>query len=377
MTITRSTNSEHISLNHDGVSSAESIRFDEKDSAKLQLNLLEVSMPDMKSRTVDTAAAATDKAPEQATTKSTASQSEEAKLYPELILYKQALEAISETGTELKQRWEKANSLFHQAETVLERYIEGQGGAAKMSSSTQPYINELDSAIDAFRKSKRSLSGPDIPGKREQEDALRQVIKDLSQQDIVSALRGEKGETMQKLLISILNEDERESLADLDLILNKVQLVSSLRVKHALITNEYANATNDQVARILSEEILKSIAATDPDTFRTSPEIHGLILQSQIGQAMDLSNGKATALAFTDEAQRTIITTQSAAAVLLSNEERTAGASQALRLLAAALALNEQVVNEAWTRWQEGKNYQAFIERARQILDEQKKQANR
>lgn len=348
------------------------------EKTSIHLNLLDLSAPENPKALPPPALETMMKvAAEQPSKNENQQTADELRNYPELALSRQATEAFSDTQiSNPVQRWNTSNKLFHQAELALERYIEGQGGVAKMYVNAKPFLSEIQNAVEQFKQGKRHLNVADSAQKVEQEKQLQERIKDFSAQDTLAGIRGERGADLQASLKQILNSDEKDSLDDLDFILNKIQLVASLRVQHSLLANQYANANNDENAKILSEEILKGIAATDPDTFRTSPEIHGLILQNQLGQPMDLSGGKAIALAFTDEAERTIAATQSPAAALLSNEERQNGANQSLRLLLAALATNEQTTLDAWERWPAANQYRYFIDKAKLIHSGQTKQSN-
>ena len=344
------------------------------ENSKVHLNLLDLSAPEnpkalqahmaeMMKVAADTASA--DSA---AVNSNKSPVSDELRNYPELALSRQALDAFTDSNvSDPKERWNNSNKLFYQAELALERYVEGQGGVTKMYATAKPFLTEIQNAVDKFKQGKRRISGADSAEKKEQEKQLQQLVKDFTPQDTLSAIRGERGADLQDSLKKLLNADERDSLDDLDFVLNKIQLISSLRVQHALLANQYGSANNDENAKILSEQVLKGIAAADPDTFRTSPEIHGLILQNELGQPMDLSSGKAIALAFTDDAQRTIAQTQSPAAVLLSNDERQNGANQAMRLLLAALATNEQTTLNAWEHWSGANQYRYFIDKAKQF----------
>lgn len=357
-------------------------------SSKPSLNLLDLSLTEISKRShsakesralLEAQASKQSETPPAKITKAPGSRpgADELRNYPELALSKQAMEALSDSSTpDPKQRWDKSNKLFHQAELSLEKYIEAQGGVAKMYASAKPFLTEIQNAVEQLKQGKRHLNGPDSKEKAEQEKQLQNIVKDFNSTETLSAIRGERGVQLQESLKNILTADEKDSLEDLNFVLNKVQLISSLRIQHAMMANQYGNANNEDNAKILSEEILKGIAASDPDTFRTSPEIHGLILQNQLGQAMDLSAGKAIALAFTDEAERTIAATQSPAAALLSDEERQNGAKQSMRLLLAALATNAQTTLEAWERWPSANQYRYFIDKARQIFSEQKKREN-
>lgn len=294
---------------------------------------------------------------------------DESRDYPELVLTRKAVEVFADRSTDIKQNWEKANILLHQAEQMVEKYIEGQGGIVRMFQNANQFAAELYSAIDQFKQGKRGISGPDSPTKSEDEKKLREQIKDFSKQDELSALRGDRGADLQKALFGLLNNDEKDSLDDVNLLLNKAQLVSSIRVRHALLANQFATATNDQTAKYLSEELLKGIAAIDPDTFKTSPEIHGLILQSEKGKPMDLSEGKAISTAFADEAQKTISQTQIGPAILLGAAAMKAGQEQAIRLIAAAISANPQVAKESWASFQLADKFQPLFDRSQKLVD--------
>ncbi len=292
----------------------------------------------------------------------------ESKLYPELTLFRQAMETLKNKEGDQKQNFEIANSYFHVAEIQLENYIEYQGGVTNMLKQAGLLADELYKAVDEFRAGTRSIEGPDFEGKKEIEARMRAELKDLSKQDILAALRGEKGFELRKSLFDCLNEDEKEMLAELDLALNKIQLLSSVKLQHALATNAFAIANNDPSAKILAENILKSIAASDPEGYRNNPEIRGLLLQSQYGQPMDLREGKAFATALCEEAQKTIVRMLMSADYLFDGEARMKAAEQAVGLLAAALAANGDTTRKMWASFPESKNYEGIFKAAETVV---------
>lgn len=297
---------------------------------------------------------------------------QEAQIYPELALTRQAMEALKEPVGTAKEKWEKANAFFHIAEVQVEKYIEYQGGLNKIFHNVNQLAEELYKAIDDFSKSKRGISGADYPGKAADEAALRQQLTGMSKQDQLASIRGEKGAQLRESLFKMFNDDEKEIFSEIDVALNKVQLLSSIKLQHALAANKFGIENNEVSAKILAENILKSIAASDPETFKNNPEIRGLILQSERGEAMDLSEGKAFATAFTEEARKTIITTLTGVDALIDGEARRLGAERAVGLLVAALLANDKVTRAVWQAWTEGKNYSKIFSSAEAVIAAQK-----
>ena len=305
-----------------------------------------------------------------------AQQAEEARVYPELTLTRQALDALADRSNP-RQSWENANVLFHLAEVQVEKYIEYQGGIPKMFQNVNQLAEELYKGIDEFKQGKRGFNVPDYPNKTIDEERLREQIKNFSKKDQLAAIRGEKGPELRLALFNALDTEQKEILGEVDVALNKVELFSSIKLQHALAANKFGVENNDPGSRVLAENILKSIAATDPDTFRTSPEIHGLLLQSERGEPMDLTQGKAIATAMAEEAKKTIVTRVNSVDALFNPEARKEASEQALSYLVAALAANEQTTKSIWSSWSESQNFQALFSAAEAALAAQKQPPSR
>lgn len=303
-------------------------------------------------------------------------QKTEAALYPELILTRQALDALADRS-DPKKAWENANAFFHLAGVQVERYIEYQGGISKIFHNVNQLAEELYKGIDEFKQGKRGFDLPEFAGKQLEEERLRELVKDFDKKDMLASIRGEKGQDLRTAFFNVFNIEEKEMLSEVDLALNKVELLSSIKLQQALAANKYAVENKDLTARVLAENVLKSIAATDPDTFKSSLEIQGLLLQSERGEAMDLTEGKASATALAEEAKKTIITKVSSVDALFNPDARKQAAEEALGFLVAALAANETVARRIWATWSESDKFQGLFSAAEAALAAQKKPPTR
>ncbi len=295
---------------------------------------------------------------------------QEARLYPELSFSKRAADVLAAAAGTAREKWDQANALFHVAEIQVEKYIDLQGGIQKMFHKVSQLADEIYNVMDNFVKGNRGMKIPDSPEKPIQEDSLRQQLKSLNKDERLAAMRGEKGSALREGIFKICDDEEKDAFNEIDIALNKVQLHSSIKLQHALAANKYAAENNDISAKILSENILKSIAALDPDTYKNSPEIHGLILQSERGERMDLSEGKALSTALTAEAQKVIQMTLEGPDAAFDGDGRKQGAEQAAKFLAAALATNKSVCQNVWSSWDYAKKYNSIFSVAESLVSQ-------
>lgn len=293
---------------------------------------------------------------------------QEARVYPELSFSRKAMDVLSGVAGTAKEKWDQANALFHVAEIQVEKFIDLQGGIQKMFHKVSQLADELYNVMDNFVKGNRGLKTADGPEKPKQEADLREQIGKLNKSERLAAIRGEKGPALREGIFNICDDEEKDAFTEIDVALNKVQLHSSIKLQHALAANKYAMDNNDINAKILAENILKSIAAVDPDTYRNSPDLHGLILQSERGEPMDISEGKAFSTAMTAEAQKVIQMNLEGPDAAFDGEARKQGAEQAAKLLAAALASNRNVCKSVWETWEYAKKYQAIFSTAESMI---------
>lgn len=295
---------------------------------------------------------------------------QEARLYPELAFSKRAADVLASVAGTAREKWDQANALFHVAEIQVEKYIDLQGGIQKMFHKVSQLADEIYNVMDNFIKGNRGLKIADGPEKPKQEDILRQHLKNLNKDERLAALRGEKGAALREGIFNICDDEEKDAFNEIDIALNKVQLHSSIKLQHALAANKYAAENNDINAKILSENILKSIAAVDPETYKNSPEIHGLILQSERGERMDLTEGKALSTALTSEAQKVIQMTLEGPDAAFDGDSRKLGAEQAAKFLAAALATNKLVCQNVWSSWDYAQKYNSIYAVAESLVSQ-------
>lgn len=296
------------------------------------------------------------------------SQAEELRAYPELALLTEAEQVLADKSLDSKTSWEKASTLFHLAELQLENQIDLLGGAQAMRKKTELFAVDIVRAIENFKKNERGFQTADYPNKATDERQLRELIKDLPASEVISSMLAERDLKLSEQLLKALDDDEKEMLAEMKYMSNKLQILPAIKIKHALAANNQFAKTGDVSDKIFAENILKSYAATDPAGYQSSPEIKGLLIQSQRGESMDLSDGKATALAFTEEAKRVILMALAGVDAIFNGEQRQAAALQSIKLLAAGLAANFELANKHWHDWPNSKSYPIIFQRAKEMV---------
>lgn len=276
---------------------------------------------------------------------------EQDKLFPELKLTRQAMEIMEKTktvpaadtpaGKELRKSlglaenasdkdvqaaaWKQADTLFKQAEESIEKEVmqKGQGkdvaeSLNKMNATIDAMKTQLGMALDDFKNNRRALPGPDGPGKDSDtkvvRDAMTKVDKDhptgLTTPEMVAALMGQKGPELQAFMQRALTDSEKGTLNSMAILAQKAQSVSLIRMQHALKASEFGFKVGDDGAKKQAKELVESIAKVDPVTFSQSPEVLGALKQAEQGRQMDVADGKAATIAFSEAAKDNITKTQ-------------------------------------------------------------------
>ena len=276
---------------------------------------------------------------------------EQDKLFPELKLTRQAMEIMEKSktvpaadtpaGKELRASlglaenasdkdvqaaaWKQADTLFKQAEEAIEKEVmqKGQGkdvaeSLNKMNATIDAMKTQLGMALDDFKNNRRQLPGPDGAGKDSDtkvvRDAMTKADKDhptgLSQVEMVQALMGQKGPELQAYMQRALTDAEKSTLNSMAILSQKAQSVSLIRMQHALKASEFGFKVGDDSAKAQAKELVESIAKVDPVTFSQSPEVLGALKQAEQGRQMDVADGKAATIAFSEAAKDNITKTQ-------------------------------------------------------------------
>jgi hypothetical protein len=240
-------------------------------------------------------------------------QDDQDKLFPEMKLARDATE-VSATN------WKDADAKFKAAEAAIDKEImdKGQGkdvaeSLAKVNQNIESMKMQLGMAIDDFKNGRRNL--PDIQGQTAEQKAsdtkiVQDAVKNMNQLDMVQALMGSKGPQLQAAMQRVLTDAEKTTLNNMAVLAQKAQNVSLIRMQHALKASEYGFKHNDDAAKADAKSIVEGIAKVDPQTFTSSPEVIGALKQAEQNRQMDVSDGKAATIAFSEAAKDTITKTQ-------------------------------------------------------------------
>jgi hypothetical protein len=244
------------------------------------------------------------------------------RLYPELKLAREAGKIHAGNPAE----WRKVNAKYKAAEETIDSEIIQIGRGKNVADSlmliranTDAMQFQLRMALDDFKNEKRRL--PIISGQSEaQRDADEKIVRGLikgnptanpalqpwTRNDMESALLGNHGPVFQRAMLRVLTPSERESYDNMVMLAQKSQEPALIRMQHAIDASEYGFRHNDQKAKDQAKSIVESIAAVDPDTFKSSPEILGALKQADAGKQIDVATGRAAAVAFSEAAKTTI-----------------------------------------------------------------------
>ncbi|MBX9569181.1 MAG: hypothetical protein K2X77_09820 [Candidatus Obscuribacterales bacterium] len=245
-------------------------------------------------------------------------QAKQDKLFPEIKLLKEAQELAKDPN-----KWAEANAKFKEAADAIDAEIKERGGLDAVRTNINGMEANLRMSLDAFVKGSRSIPGGETAEGKQLEEQLRTFAKQIMDQDVqgvpgkkagldglMNALRGGNGDQIQSVLAKALTAGDRETMQNMLILEDKQSNVSNIRLAHAIAASEYGHKKNDKAAKESSIAILESIAQVDPASFKGNPNILGALKQAKDGKQMDLTEGKARAMAFSDAKEKTIAATQ-------------------------------------------------------------------
>lgn len=244
-------------------------------------------------------------------------QEKQNKLFPEIKLLKEAQELAKDPN-----KWADADKKFQEAEAAIDKEIADNGGIDQVRQNIQSIEAQLRMSLDSFVKESRTIPGPEGAEKEAQAKELREFCKKIMDQDdpqkpgskvgvagLMNALRGANGDQIQAILAKTLTETDRQMMQNMLILEDKQSNVAAIRLAHALAASEHGHKTNNKESKEQAVKILESIAQIDPAGFK-NPNILGALKQAKDGKQMDLTEGKARAMAFSDAAEKTIANTQ-------------------------------------------------------------------
>ncbi len=242
------------------------------------------------------------------------------KLFPDLKISRDALSVLSDKSKDPKQAWAQADQLFKQAEALADKEVMERGGGKTVAESLDKLNQaigsmqmQLQMGLDSFKQGNRHLEGPEGPQRDKDEQAIRSAMKDMNQQDMLQALIGKQGPAMQEAMQRALTAPERLTLQNMAVLAQKVQDPAGIRKQHAVEASKVGIELHDKGIQDSAKPIMESIAAVDPVTFNTTPEILGALKQAELGKQMNIEDGSAAALAYTEAAKDAIDKTQTGA----------------------------------------------------------------
>ena len=250
-------------------------------------------------------------------------QDEQDRLFPEMKLANDAAKAAS---------WQDADAKFKAAEDLIDKEVmqKGQGkdipeSLVKINQNIDAMKMQLGMTLDDFKSGRRQLPGPDGPQKDEDTKIIRAVMNGnpnanppvpaMTQPEMLQALVGQKGPQMQLAMQKVLLDSEKQTINTLAVLAQKAQNVALIRLQHATKASEFAfKAGTDPAAAVKardeSKAVIESIAKVDPQTFLQSPELLGALKQVQQGKQINVADGSAATLAFSEATKDTIQKTQ-------------------------------------------------------------------
>lgn len=243
---------------------------------------------------------------------------EENRLFPEMKLRRSALAALEDKSKDVNAAFSEADSLFKQAIETIDKEMMAKGQGKDLAESVKKVGAIVDSmklqlgmALEDFKADRRKLPGPEGAEKESDTKLVREAMVNMTQDDMIQALVGKKGQQMQAYMLRVLTDAERTTLQNMQILALKAQAVSSLRLEQAIKTSEHAFKTNDESLKVKAKDMVEAIAMVDPVTFTESPEILGALRQAQQKRQIDIKEGKAGAVAFTEAAKDTVAKSQS------------------------------------------------------------------
>lgn len=231
------------------------------------------------------------------------------KVFPEKKLLQEAIETA-------KTNWTGADAKFKAAENALDNEIKEKGLSQDLSKALNQIQTSIDFerarlsiALDEFHNGTRTL--PDLPNqtavdKTKDEKLVRAAMDGMNKSDWTEALMGSKGAQLQAVMMRVLRSGERENLQNLLVLDEKSKEFPILRLQHAMSASEYGFKNNDEAAKAEAKEILLNLKSLDPKTFNNTIQLRGALDQAMQGRQIEVMNGKAASIAYSDNA-KTII----------------------------------------------------------------------
>lgn len=261
------------------------------------------------------------------------------RIYPEAKVARQATAALSDTSLDPKQRWTKAEELYKEAEKLIDDDVMARGQGKDLADSVSKLHVQLDLEQEAIHAGAERLSvelnkyktNPGMFSASENQKLLLDKILSqskgsgaagaITKDDVLGTLLANNGPEMLASMKDLLKEKlgelpERDRIAlnslEKNVVLEeKLGLVTSIRFQHAIATSQYGFNNNDDLAKAKANELIESIKSIEPTKYRFSPEFLGVLKQAELGKMLDVSEGKAAALAYHDAALSSIAIRQS------------------------------------------------------------------
>ena len=95
--------------------------------------------------------------------------------------------------------------------------------------------------------------------------------------------------------------------AELTLLKNELDRSTSLRFSHAIVASTYGAEHNDHLSKIKAKSIINTMRSEDPYAFESGPhaaELRGAHIQLGRNEKIDLAEGKAAAIAYSQDAKK-------------------------------------------------------------------------
>lgn len=205
-----------------------------------------------------------------------------------------------------RSEWNTIQKDFDSTTANASQAIKDYGGAQKVRELIEKNTTTLLSAIDAFKLGQRGISGLDTPEKLAEEDRIRKAVKPLSTDTLKAAIRGNGSSEEKAILNEIFTGSERDMALTTADLQAKSNLIAKETLRFSSKLDKIGNEKNDGVARVLAEVSLTTLKKNDPLSFNEGPhsaELTGALQQSLRKEPIDLSDGKAAAIGYAQQAK--------------------------------------------------------------------------
>lgn len=202
--------------------------------------------------------------------------------------------------------WENAKANFLASTKDATELINENGGGEAVRAQIESGTKTLREIVGEFQRGERGLPVEETPAKQVEEERIRKALSCLSPEALAKAIKGKASPADLEDLRKVFTNEEKELFDKIAILDEKVNHVARETLKHAAEASKMGFESGDRTVKASATRVLRQLKADDPTAFTDSPyaaELKGALTQTQRKEMVDLSNGKAAAVGYSQEAR--------------------------------------------------------------------------